>query len=143
MKVKMIPLQIHGDERGSLVVFEDNKNIPFDIKRVYYIFDTKPGVVRGKHAHRNLKQIAICLKGSCKFLLDNGKERYEFVLNSPFMGLYMEGLLWREMFDFSEDCVLLVLASDYFNKKDYIRDYDEFLELANSRDNNEAFKQLS
>ena len=135
MQVKMIPLQIHGDERGSLVVFEDNKNIPFDIKRVYYIFDTQKGVVRGKHAHKNLKQIAICLRGSCKFLLDNGKERYTFELNSPFMGLFMEGLLWREMFDFSEDCVLLVLANDHFNEEDYIRDYDRFLEIANEMDN--------
>jgi len=128
MKIKFINFEIKGDERGSLIAIEELKNIPFEIKRVYYIFNTKPNVRRGFHAHKNLKQVAICVKGSCKFLLDDGKERIdEIVLNKPNKGLLIEEMIWREMYDFSEDCVLLILANEYYDESDYIRDYDEFL----------------
>ena len=120
-----------GDERGSLIAFEENHNVPFDIKRVYYIFDTKEGVERGFHAHINLKQIAIAVKGSCTFILDNGKTREEIKLDNQNQGLLIEGFIWREMKDFSPDCILVVLASEYYNESDYIRDYDKFLEIAN------------
>jgi dTDP-4-dehydrorhamnose 3,5-epimerase-like enzyme len=120
-----------GDDRGSLVALESNKSIPFDIKRVYYIFGTQDGVSRGFHAHRNLKQVAVCVTGSCRFVLDNGKKREEVILDSSTKGLVIEDLTWREMHDFSPDCVLLVLASEYYDESDYIRDYQEFLREVN------------
>lgn len=128
--VKLIDLPSFGDERGGLVAIESNQSIPFDVKRLYYIFNTsqKP---RGFHAHIDLKQVAICLKGSCKFILDNGSTKEEVVLDNPTQGLVIEGLIWREMHDFSEDCVLLVLASEHFTEQDYIRNYDEFLRVVN------------
>ena len=127
--IKTISFNPLGGGRGSLVSLEGNESVPFDIKRVYYIFDTKEGVSRGFHAHRNLKQVAVCVTGSCRFVLDNGKQREEVVLDKPTTGLLIEDLTWREMHDFSPDCVLMVLASEYYDKLDYIRDYDEFLEM--------------
>jgi dTDP-4-dehydrorhamnose 3,5-epimerase-like enzyme len=119
-----------GDDRGSLIAIEEDYNVPFEIKRVYYIFDTKKGVERGFHAHIDLKQLAIVLKGSCTFVLDNGSKREEILLDNPNNGLLIEGLIWREMKYFSEDCVLLVLASEHYDESDYIRDYDEFLKVS-------------
>ncbi|MBG5986036.1 WxcM-like domain-containing protein [Proteus vulgaris] len=132
MNIRLIQLQSYGDERGSLVALEDHKNIPFTIKRVYYIFDTKEKVIRGYHAHKKLKQLAIVLKGSCRFKLDDGKEKIDILLDNPAQGLYIESFIWREMFDFSEDCVLLVLADSYYDEADYVRDYDKFLEMVES-----------
>ena len=133
MKIKFINFEIKGDDRGNLIAIEQFKNVPFEIKRVYYIFDTKRSVRRGFHAHKNLKQVAICVKGSCKFLLDDGKERIDnIVLDSPNKGLLIEEMIWREMYDFSDDCVLLVLASEYYDESDYIRDYDEFMKIINN-----------
>ncbi|WP_152632899.1 sugar 3,4-ketoisomerase [Aliarcobacter butzleri] len=126
----LIDFKTLGDERGSLIAIEEGYNAPFDIKRVYYIFDTKEGVERGFHAHINLKQICIAVKGICTFVLDDGKKREEIKLDNPNKGLFIEGLIWREMKDFSEDCVLLVLASEQYDESDYIRDYDKFLEEA-------------
>ena len=125
--IKTINFKPLGDERGSLVALEGNKSVPFDIKRVYYIFGTKEGVSRGFHAHRNLKQVVVCVTGSCRFVLDNGKSREEIILDSAATGLVIEDLTWREMHDFSQDCVLLVLASEYYDEADYIRDYQKFL----------------
>ena len=130
-KYKLLDFKTLGDDRGSLIPLEENYNAPFDIKRVYYIFDTKEGVIRGFHAHINLKQIAIAVKGSCTFILDNGKTRVEIKLDNPNKGLLIEGLIWREMKDFSPDCVLVVLASEHYTESDYIRDYNNFLEEAN------------
>ncbi len=124
---------IIGDNRGSLISLESMKNIPFEIKRVYYIFDTKEGIRRGFHAHKNLKQVLIAASGSCKILLDDGKNKQEFLLNSPSKGLLIESLMWREMFDFSADCVLLVLASEHYDENDYIRDYNQFLDLCKQK----------
>lgn len=125
-KGKILNLSIMGDQRGSLIALEKFHNVPFDIKRVYYIFGTKKNVRRGYHAHKNLKQLAICVHGSCKFLLDNGEEINHFTLDSPDKGLLIEGLIWREMYDFSADCVLMVLADSYYDKDDYIKDYNQF-----------------
>lgn len=125
--VKLINFETRGDERGSLIALEAYKRIPFDIKRVYYIFDTKHGVSRGFHAHKALKQVAVCVSGSCRMVLDNGQKKEEILLDSPNKGLLIEGLIWREMHDFSEGCVLLVLASEYYDEADYIRNYQEFL----------------
>lgn len=130
MIINLQEFKVLGDYRGQLVALEGNKNIPFDIKRVYYIFDTKEGVERGFHAHINLKQIAIAVKGSCTFVLDNGAKREEIKLHNPNQGLFIEGLIWREMKNFSSDCVLVVLASEHYDEKDYIRDYDKFLKVA-------------
>ncbi|CAK1706064.1 sugar 3,4-ketoisomerase [Vibrio crassostreae] len=127
MDVKFIQFQAHGDERGSLVSLEDKKNIPFAIERVYYLYNTKGDVRRGFHAHKKLKQLAVVLKGSCRFLLDDGKERIDFLLDNPEQGLFIESFVWREMYDFSDDCVLLVLADSFYDEADYIRDYDQFL----------------
>ena len=126
---KLVDFKTLGDRRGSLIAIEEGYNAPFDIKRVYYIFDTKKGVERGFHAHINLKQMCIAVKGSCTFVLDNGDKREEIKLDNPNKGLFIEGLIWREMKDFSEDCVLVVLASEHYDESDYIRDYDNFLEI--------------
>ena len=130
--IKWIDFQSLGDERGSLVAVEIGmeKVVPFDIKRVYYIYETGEGVSRGFHAHRNLKQVAICLAGKCRMVLDNGNKREEVWMNSPTRGLLIESMVWREMHDFSRDCVLLVLASEHYAESDYIRNYDIFLGLA-------------
>ena len=130
--IKWIDFQSLGDERGSLVAVEIGmeKVVPFDIKRVYYIYQTGDGVSRGFHAHRNLKQVAICLAGKCRMVLDNGNKREEVWMNSPTRGLLIESMVWREMHDFSRDCVLLVLASEHYAESDYIRNYDIFLGLA-------------
>lgn len=133
MKINFIPLQKHGDDCGSLVALEEENNIPFSIKRVYYIFDTKEGVRRGFHAHKKLKQVAIAVKGSCRFLLDDGTERIEVVLDNPAQGLLIESCIWREMYDFSSDCVLMVLADSHYDENDYIRDYDAFIIHANAK----------
>lgn len=128
MQVVKYLFQQHGDERGQLVALEEGKDIPFEIKRVYYMYDTQNGVRRGFHAHKSLEQILICIHGTCKILLDNGREKKIVSLEKPYEGLYVANDMWREMYDFSKDAVLMVLASDYYNENDYIRDYDKFLE---------------
>lgn len=134
MEINIIDFASLGDARGSLIALESLKNVPFEIKRVYYIFDTGQNVIRGFHAHKNLKQVAISLKGSCKFILDDGSTREEVILDSPYKGLLIDSLTWREMKDFSNDCVLLVLASQHYDEKDYIRNYDGFLKEVTKHD---------
>jgi dTDP-4-dehydrorhamnose 3,5-epimerase-like enzyme len=129
--IETIDFEIIGDERGSLISLEENGNIPFSVKRVYYIFDTKQGVSRGYHAHKNLEQIIVCVSGSCRILLDDGVTRESIILNSPKHGVYINNNKWREMHDFSDNCVLMVLASNIYEESDYIRSYDEFLRLVN------------
>jgi dTDP-4-dehydrorhamnose 3,5-epimerase-like enzyme len=116
-----------GDDRGSLVSLEGNKTVPFDIKRVYYIFGTQLGVARGFHAHKALKQVAVCVTGKCRMLLTNGTEKADIWLNSPTRGIVIDGMVWREMHDFTPDCVLLVLASEHYDEADYIRNYEDFI----------------
>lgn len=129
MQVIKYAFQQHGDDRGMLVALEEYKDIPFEIKRVYYMYDTKKNVYRGFHAHKSLEQILICIHGSCKVLLDNGTEKKIVSLEKPYEGLYIANNMWREMYDFSEDAVLMVLASEYYKEEDYIRDYNEFLRM--------------
>jgi len=131
MKSKLIYFDIMGDERGSLIALEENHNIPFDIKRVFYIYGTQHGIPRGKHSHYVAKQLLIVLHGSCKVTLDNGKEKQTFLLDSPTFGLYQDTLVWGFMHDFSTNCVLMVVSDTYYDEKDYIRDYDKFLEEVN------------
>lgn len=119
-----------GDERGSLVALEGAQTVPFEIKRVYYIFGTEPSVARGFHAHRNLRQVAVCVTGKCRMILDDGEKREDAWLDSPNKGLVVGGMVWHEMHDFSSDCVLLVLASEHYDKSDYIRLYSDFVAVA-------------
>ncbi|EPF2930954.1 sugar 3,4-ketoisomerase [Vibrio navarrensis] len=128
--LSFIQFPVIGDERGNLVALERNKEIPFDIRRVYYMFGMQSDLPRGFHAHKELIQVAVCLKGSCDILMDDGKDKQVVTLNSPDKGLVIGTMQWHEMANFSDDCVLLVLASDVYNESDYIRDYSEFLREA-------------
>lgn len=127
MDYKIIKFQQHGDDRGQLVALENDKEIPFNVKRVYYMYNTVKGVRRGFHSHKKLKQILICTSGSCKIHLDDGHETAEITLDKPYEGLFISHNLWREMYEFSPDAVLMVLASEMYDENDYIRDYNEFL----------------
>jgi dTDP-4-dehydrorhamnose 3,5-epimerase-like enzyme len=118
-----------GDERGSLVALEGNKSIPFDVKRVYYIFGTHQDIARGFHAHKELKQVAVCITGKCRMILDDGAVKEDVWLDSPIKGILIDKLVWHEMYDFSKDCVLLVLANDFYDEFDYIRNYEEFTQI--------------
>ncbi|WP_165078487.1 MULTISPECIES: FdtA/QdtA family cupin domain-containing protein [unclassified Desulfovibrio] len=123
---------IHGDHAGSLVALEKGLDFSFDIKRIYYIWGTVRDAIRGRHAHRNLKQVIICLAGSCDFTLDDGRERVTYHLDSPSTGLYVENFVWREFTNFSQGCIVMVLASEHYDTTDYIRSYEEFMELCKS-----------
>ena len=120
-----------GDDRGSLVALEAQKKVPFEIKRVYYLFGTKVDVARGFHAHKELGQLAVCVTGKCRMILDDGVTREEAWLDSPTKGLRIDAMIWHEMHDFSEDCVLLVLASEHYDETDYIRSYHDFMKVLN------------
>ena len=127
MEIKIFTFDDHGDERGNLVALEELDNVPFEIKRVYYMYNTEEGFVRGKHAHKSLEQILICVHGSCRVMLDNGTEKAYVKLDRPNVGLYVTNDMWREMYDFTEGAVLMVLASEHYDERDYIRDYHAFL----------------
>jgi dTDP-4-dehydrorhamnose 3,5-epimerase-like enzyme len=130
MYYEILKFNVKGDHSGSLVALEKGADFPFDIKRVYYIWGTDKQMVRGRHAHKNLEQVVVCTSGSCDFILDNGRERETIRLSSPSEGLYIKQHIWREFTNFSDDCVVMVLASEHYNEVDYIRDYDEFLQGA-------------
>ena len=129
--IKIINFPSIGDNRGSLVSMETIDKIPFNIKRVYFIFDTQKNVSRGFHSHKNLQQVAICVSGKCRMTLDDGKKREEVWLDSPNKGIFIDKYIWREMHDFSEDCVLLVLVSEHYDESDYIRSYEDFKKALN------------
>lgn len=121
--------QILDGQDGTISVAENFKQIPFPIRRVYYIYGlNNPEAVRGKHAHRRLEQALFCINGSCEIGLDDGTNRQTVVLDQPGRGIYLGVELWHTMKKFSGNCILMVLASDVYNETDYIRDYDEFLE---------------
>lgn len=124
---RIYKLKIAGDKRGSLVALEERKNIPFKTRRVYYIFNTKECVKRGYHAHKNLKQVLVCVSGSCKILLDDGSKKDMIKLDKPETALFIKGTIWREIYDFSSDCVLMVLADKLYDEEDYLRNYEDFL----------------
>jgi dTDP-4-dehydrorhamnose 3,5-epimerase-like enzyme len=127
MEIERIQLQKHGDSRGMLVALEQDRNVPFEIRRVYFLFATTSGVHRGQHAHRHLNQLAVTVRGSVTFLLDDGSGPVEVVMNDPSQGLLLGSMVWREMYDFSDDCVLMVLADQLYDPADYITDYAIFL----------------
>ncbi|MNW40842.1 TDP-4-oxo-6-deoxy-alpha-D-glucose-3,4-oxoisomerase [compost metagenome] len=118
-----------GDERGLLTVIEENKTIPFEIKRVFYIYGTADGVRRGMHAHYKTRQVLIAVSGSCAVSLDDARRKTKVILDHPTKALLLEPNDWHEMYDFSPDCVLLVLASHLYDSEDYIRDYSKFIEV--------------
>ena len=124
---KILSLKKISDRRGNLTVIESQKDIPFGIKRIYYIYDVPGGESRGGHAHKNLEQIIIAVSGSFDIKVDDGKERKTFSLNRAYYGLYVPSMVWREIDNFSSGSVCLTLASDYYKESDYIRNYDEFL----------------
>lgn len=127
--MELITLIPKGDERGWLIALESLKEVPFEIRRIYYIYGTKPGTRRGKHAHRHLRQLAICLQGSCRFYMEDGRSKQEILLQRNDRGLLIEPMVWHEMDDFSNDCVLLVLASGLYDEADYIREYQQYIDM--------------
>lgn len=126
----VIKLKNIANKYGSLVPIESKKDIPFEIKRIYYIKNVDREITRGYHSHRMLHQVLICINGSIKIRLKNPNEEEVVELNDASKGLYIGPMIWREMFDFSEDAVLLVLASEYYDENDYIRNYDFYLDEA-------------
>lgn len=127
MDVRWIDFQNHKDDRGNLVVAEYEKEIPFLVKRIYYIYDVLDDKRRGFHSHKQLKQVYIAINGSLKVMLDDGKKQEIVTLDDPTKGLYIGYNVWREIYDFSKDAILLVLASENYSENDYIRNHDEFL----------------
>ena len=117
----------HSDRKGNLTVVENGVTLPFDVKRVYYLYDVPGGENRGAHAHRELEQLIVAASGSFTVTLDDGKNRRSFFLNRPYQGLHVKPGLWRDLEDFSSGAVLMVLASTIYREEDYIRDYDAFL----------------
>ena len=126
--------KVLGDHRGQLVALESNRQIPFDIKRVFYIYGTQEGVPRGNHSHYKTKQFLVAVHGSCKVTLDDGRIKETYDLNKPNLGLFQDALIWGTMHDFSADCVLMVLADDYYVVSDYITDYEKFINEVNNVD---------
>ena len=116
-----------GDERGKLVVIEGGLAIPFDIQRVFYIYGSDETVVRGQHANRESEFVLINVSGTSKVRITDGKEEFNVELNKPMMGVYIPKMVWKDMYDFSPDSVLLVLASTHYDGKEYIRNFDEYL----------------
>ena len=124
----------HNDQRfGNLSVVENGETLPFDVKRVYYLYDIPGGEGRGAHAHKELEQLIIAASGSFTVTLDDGKCKRSFFLNRPYQGLYVKPGLWRDLVDFSSGAVAMVLASEVYQKEDYIRDYNEFLNFKNEQ----------
>jgi hypothetical protein len=131
MEIQRVQLHKHGDSRGMLVALEQDGDVPFAIRRVYYIFATKRDEHRGRHAHRHLSQLAESVRVSVTFLLDDGNGAVEVVLDDPTQGLLLGNMVWRELYDFSDDCILMVLADHRYDPDDYITDYADFMREVN------------
>lgn len=119
----------HSDRKGNISVVENGITVPFDVKRVYYLYDVPGGESRGSHAHKDLSQLIIAASGSFRVTLDDGNVKCSFILNRPYQGLYVKPGIWRDLEDFSSGAVCMVLASEIYQESDYIRDYQEFLEF--------------
>lgn len=132
---QMLEFPQNGDARGHLVVVEGGKDIPFDIARIFYIYGSDADVVRGQHANRKSEFVLINVAGSCKVKVLDGKgNEAVFVLNRPHTGIYLPTMVWKDMYDFSKDSVLLCLSSEHYDSQEYIRDYDEFLKIVNGEE---------
>ena len=131
-KSHMLEFNRHGDQRGYLVAIEGNRDIPFDIKRIFYIFGSDSSVVRGRHSNRKSEFVLINVCGSCRVrTVEMDGQVQEFLLNKPHTGIYLPKMVWKDMYEFSEDSILLCLSSEHYDNAEYIRDYNEFLEEAN------------
>lgn len=126
---KLLEFSEKGDERGKLVIVEGSQDVPFEIKRIFYIYGSDRDVVRGKHANRESEFVLINVSGTSKVMVTDGKQKQIVELTMPRQGVYLPKMVWKEMYDFSPDSVLLVLASTHYDGKEYIRDYDEFCKL--------------
>lgn len=132
MGAQMLEFVQNGDERGYLVVVEEKQDVPFDIKRIFYIYGSDKSVVRGQHANRRSEFVLINVAGTSKVKVKDGKgNEAVFSLNRPHTGVYIPKMVWKEMYEFSEDSVLLCLASDHYDAQEYIRDYDDFVKMVN------------
>lgn len=131
-KHKILNFKENGDERGKLVVVEGMKDIPFDIKRIFYIYGSDNEVIRGRHANRKSEFVLINVAGSSKVKVYDGKNEEVFILDKPNTGIYLPQMVWKDMYDFSEDSILLVLASEAYDNSEYIREFDEFLKEVNA-----------
>ena len=123
-----------GDERGKLVVIEGSQSIPFDIKRIFYIYESDATVVRGQHANRNSEFVLVNVAGQSKVRITDGTEEFVVELNKPMMGVYIPQMIWKDMYDFSPDSVLLVLASTHYDAQEYIRDYNDYIEIVKNEE---------
>lgn len=130
-KVKFLEFPQLGDDRGHLVVIEGNQDIPFNIKRIFYIYGSDKDVVRGQHANLNSEFVLINVNGTSKVRVTDGSNEKIYVLNKQHTGIYLPKLVWKDMFDFSKDSVLLVLSNEHYNGKEYIRDFDEYKKIMN------------
>ena len=133
MTDNLIKLQKITDKRGNLVVLEEGRDIPFPVRRCYYIYDTKPDQPRGAHAHKALEQIFICVSGSCDMTLDDGKKKTVIRMDNPATGVHVGPMVWHEMSNFSANCIFLALASAPYDESDYIRNYDDFKKRASGK----------
>ena len=131
--IRLLQFSQNGDARGHMVVAESMQHVPFEIKRIFYSYGSAKDAVRGKHSNRKSEFVMACVAGSCKVLVKDGKgNETVFCLDKPNEGLYLPKLVWKEMYDFSKDCVLLVLSSEHYDPEEYIRDYDELVRLVNN-----------
>lgn len=132
---QMLEFPQKGDARGHLVIVEGMQDVPFDIKRIFYIYGSAPDVVRGQHANRKSEFLLINVAGTCKVKVKDGRgNEAVFSLNRPHTGLYLPRMIWKDMYDFSEDSVLLCLSSEHYDSDEYIRDYDEFVSIVTDED---------
>ncbi len=131
MKFRLINLKFLGDERGKLAAFEKNTNVPFDVKRVFYIWGTTNDCSRGCHANKESEFLLVTINGSCYIKVNDGRNSDVFILDTPSKALYLDKMVWKEMYNFSPDAILLILSNEKYNENEYIRDYKKFLEMVN------------
>ena len=130
---RVIELPIVADHRGNLTFIESERHLPFEISRIYYLYDVPGGAARAGHAHKTLEQFLIAMSGSFDVKLDDGHSQTTYQLNRSYYGLYIPPMIWREIDNFSSGSICLALASEYFDEADYYRDYDEFLEAVRAK----------
>lgn len=131
-RVKMLDFPERGDERGNLVVVEGNQDIPFEIKRIFYIYGSDTDVVRGQHANKNTQFVLVNVGGTSKVKVKDGRGNEKvYILDKPRTGIYLPNMIWKDMYDFSEDSILLVIASEHYDESEYIREYDDFVKIVN------------
>lgn len=133
MKPKTIKFKVNAKEKGGLVAIEGKSDIPFRIKRIYYVFGSKSGAIRGRHAYKNMKQLMICINGKCRLLSDDGRTRKVFTLSNRAEGIYLDKMTWSEVYGFSKDCILLIITNSHYNKLERIDNYERFVALANRK----------